>query len=387
MRYNIKNGTVKLYIKASADSIYIQVIDTGIGIHPQDLPHIFERYYQSQQPDAPIQGGSGVGLAIAQEYARLMQGGLTVQSRLGEGSTFTLVLPKKLAMAPPSTNTITADIALLSAATPEILPSSIKARRHEHKPALLIVEDNVEMQELLWQITTSHYEITRAENGVAALEILKNKTVDCIVTDLMMPQMDGFELISLLKKNPFWQHIPVVVLTARANEQDKIQVLRMGIDDYLHKPFSAQELLVRLENLIINYQHRQKYQQIQALSSESLVSADQQWLQLLEEKVLQILQRNPSFTLLDVADEINISERHLRRKLQEIAGMGANDYIREIRLQKARRLLEHKVMNTVSEISYAVGFTSVSYFSKVYVERFGKKPSEYLSNITEKPQL
>ncbi|MDX1940971.1 MAG: response regulator, partial [Saprospiraceae bacterium] len=373
LKYNSKLGKVDIWVEELPNTIRIQVIDIGIGIHPDDLPHIFERYFQSKQPNAPIQGGSGIGLAIAQEYAQLMQGELRAESQLNKGSTFTFVFPKKIVQAP---KIVDYDYPLQS--TFKIPDLNQNGNTKNGKPELLIVEDNVEMQELLLQITSPHFEVLQAANGEIALEILQRHSVDCVLTDLMMPHMDGFELIAALKKNPTWQWLPVVALTARANEQDKLQTLRFGIDDYLYKPFSPHELLARLQNLAKNYQNRLKSQRLQNLAQETLQSADQQWVGRLESSTMQLLKNDPEFTLIDLANEMNLSERHLRRKVHEIIGMTANEYIREIRLQKARQLLEQKAMNTIAEVSYAVGFSSVGYFTKVFSERFGRKPSEYL---------
>ncbi len=300
-----------------------------------------------------------------------MNATLHVTSELGKGSTFTFIFPKKVVKIPAET--------LDSAQVPAIhyQMNEFAKRKNRFEYTLLIVEDNVEMQGLLYQIAHPYYNVLQAEHGAAALEMLSRHQVDCIISDIMMPHMDGFEFIHILKQKQAWMQIPVIMLTARADEQDKLRALRMGIDDYMHKPFSAQELLTRIDNLIANFKNRRKYQRLENITDELLLSADQQWLQKLEQKALKVLGQNPDFTLMELAAEVNLSERHLRRKLLEITGMSANDYIREIRLQKARHLLEKNAMNTVSEISYAVGFSSVSYFSKVYGDRFGKKPSEY----------
>lgn len=374
LKYNVTNGKVTLVVKELEETIQIEVVDTGVGIHPEDLPHIFKQYYQARQLNNATQGGSGIGLAIVSEYSKIMNGTLSVESTPGKGSTFSYIFPKRSAETP--FHALESEASHQFAPVVNYLPKAQNGHS-EKKCSILVVEDNVELQALIYQITHAHYHVIQAEHGKAALEILAQNRVDCIVTDIMMPQMDGFELITSLKIKQAWQQIPVIVLTARANEQDKISALRMGIDDYIHKPFSPQELLARIANLILRFKNRQKYQRLENITQEALLSADQQWLQNLEKKAWSILNLNPDFTLRELAAEINLSERHLRRKLQEITGMNANDYVREMRLQKARHLLEKNAMNTVSEISYAVGFSSVGYFSKVYGDRFGKRPSEY----------
>ncbi len=364
LKYTGKEGRVTLQIKAEERQMHVMVMDTGTGIHPDDLPHIFERYFQSSQTNTTAQGGSGIGLSIAWEYARLMKGNLQAFSVLGEGSHFIFSFPKKIASTdniPPATATIK------NGQAKKIIPVTEKAQ------TVLLVEDNAEMQQLLRQMIEPTHRVLSAPNGAVALEILEQHSVDAIITDLMMPQMDGFELLGYLKSHLAWQAIPVIVLTARANEEDKLHALRIGVDDYLYKPFSPQELLVRLQNLLVHRAKRLGQQQ-----DPAMLSADQQWLREVESKAFQLLKEIPEFNISDLAEITLLSERHFRRKIQQISGLTANEYLKEIRLQYARQLLENKVMNTVSEVSYAVGFTTTHYFSKVFAERFGKKPSEYL---------
>jgi signal transduction histidine kinase/DNA-binding response OmpR family regulator/ligand-binding sensor domain-containing protein len=368
VKFTTEEGLVELRVWETKHHLRLWVRDTGKGIPAEDLPHVFERYFQSKQPHLPVQGGSGIGLAIAWEYAQLMSGVLTVESEVGKGSTFTLSIPKKLAPQ-----------RLESPVLPDLeIPYSPPPVAADNKPyTLLLVDDNVEMQKLLRNIVEPQYGVLQAENGVAALKILHQHPVDGIITDLMMPQMDGFGLIERLKSHDDWRLKPVLVLTARANEQDKLQALRMGIDDYLYKPFSPQELLVRTQNLLHNYHNRMTYK-TEVNGHNKPLSADENWLQTVETYILQLLRHQMNFNIIDVAKQMYMSDRHFHRKIQQLTGLTANDYIKEIRLQKAKQLLEAKVFNTVSEVAYAVGFSSASYFTKVYTERFGKKPSEYL---------
>jgi signal transduction histidine kinase/DNA-binding response OmpR family regulator/ligand-binding sensor domain-containing protein len=369
-KFTTTGGKIGIQITEQPDTLTLHVTDTGTGIHPEDLPRIFDRYFQSQQANAPLQGGSGIGLAIVQEYAQLMQGKVEVTSHPGKGSTFTFQFPKKSVSLLP---TSLPDTALLpTASSPLPPPTALNG-----KQTVLVVEDNVAMQVLLCDILQAHYRCLRAENGVAALEILQQQPVDCCITDLMMPQMDGFELVDALKKNSRWQSVPVIVLTARANETDKLQALRMGIDDYLYKPFSPAELLTRVQNLLNYYENRRTQRRLDHLVQEHLESADHVWLQQVEQCALRLLGSHPGFTLFDLAAGVSLSERHLRRRIQEVTGMAANEYLREIRLQKARQLLEHRAKNTIAEVSYAIGFSSAGYFTKVFTERFGKKPADY----------
>lgn len=374
LKFTGKAGNVIIDVTDSKYEVNIKVTDTGKGIPPEDLDRVFDRYFQSKHTNSSLQGGSGIGLSIAREYAQLMGGKLSVESTVGKGSSFTFIFPKKVA----GNNLINGSESIFSNEDKSNFIQNNKPHVSK-KSTILLVEDNAEMQALLREIVEPEHRVLQAANGANALEILAEQAIDGIVSDVMMPQMDGFELISRLKADPSWQSIPVIVLTARANEQDKLHALRMGVDDYLYKPFSPQELLVRIQNLLENRQKRLEYlQSLDHHESEAAPSADQQWLQDVESSSLQLLKQNPEFKLPDLADQIHLSERHLRRKIQELTGLTANDYLREIRLQQARQMLEQHSSHTVAEISYAVGFTSPSYFAKLYAERFGRRPSEYL---------
>lgn len=373
LKFTPTGGRITLQIQEKETSMLLQVIDTGIGIAPPELPHVFERYFQAKS-NGTSYGGTGMGLNIAQEYAQLMQGTLHATSTLQEGSTFSFHFPKK----ETTLDVISTD----SDITNKKEPAS-KAKLEDKKSkaqTILLVEDHVAMQELLRQIVSPTYEVMQAVNGKMALEILEKQTIHGIVTDIMMPEMDGFELVERIKGDPRWQHIPIIVLTARANEVDKLQALRIGVDDYLYKPFSPQELQARLKNLLSNQQRRSISNKLSSTVSPDLMNADQQWLMELENKTQELLKQNPDFKSTDIAALMNVSEVHLRRKIRSISGLSANDYIKEIRLQRARQLLEHKVMTNVSEVAYAVGFATPRYFTELYIARFGKKPSSYLRN-------
>jgi len=189
--------------------------------------------------------------------------------------------------------------------------------------------------------------------------------------------MDGFELIERIKANEKWQFKPLLVLTARANEQDKIRALRMGVDDYIFKPFTPQELIIRTQNLLKNYQKRLHTNHHPLNGEGEMKNADANWLQEVETTVFDLLEKTPDFRIMDVSRQLHMSERHFHRRIQELTGLTANEYIKEIKLYKAKKLLETGAMKTISEIAYAIGFSSSSYFSKVYTKRFGKKPSDY----------
>lgn len=369
VKFTSSGGLVEMSVEEKEAEIHISVSDTGVGIAQEELPNVFERYFQAKS-SSRVSGGTGIGLNIAQEYAQLMQGTLHVESTPYKGSRFSFHFPKKEAAA---------EVVIHQENESNKLIENTPAKNGKNKSqTILLVEDNEALQELLWQIVSPDYKIIQAANGIAALEILEKEKIHGIITDLMMPQMDGFEMIEEIKASDRLRHIPIIVITARANELDKLQALRIGVDDYLYKPFSPLELQARLHNLLSNKQRHIALNT--TLEATDTPNADQQWLIELETKALELLKQKPDFKSNDIAFGMNISEVHLRRKIRSITGLSANDYIKEIRLQRARQLLEHKKMSNVAAIAYAVGFTTPRYFTELYIARFGKKPSSYLWN-------
>ena len=260
------------------------------------------------------------------------------------------------------------------------------------------------MRRFLLEVLSPYYKVIPVANGAEALAILqeepihqKLETINLILTDLMMPEMDGYSLLETLKADARWQHTPVIVLTARASLADRLTALRMGVDDYLAKPFDTEELLARAANLIQNYQERQEWRRKQTaetggeggiqvqfpkleqlLQSENHQPVDQQWLEKVE-KIAFKQAGDPEFSPRILADELDLSSRQLLRKLKQLTGMTIADYLREIRLQKARQMLERKACSTVAEACYAVGLSSPKHFTRIFRQRFGKNPSDYLN--------
>ncbi|MEM9686634.1 MAG: ATP-binding protein, partial [Bacteroidota bacterium] len=356
--------------------VTISVNDTGDGIPEKDLPHIFERYYQVSDPEKINQGGTGIGLALALELAKLHGGTLSVESKTGKGSRFTLSLPENLIANSQR-------LALLQPIVPEPVrplpwPASLHniTNRQSVKPHVLLVEDNPDMRQYVLGIMTPAYEVVEVGDGIAALEHLKKTTPDLIISDIMMPRMDGITLAKMLKKEDRLKTIPFITLTAKADKSDKIAALRIGIDDYLTKPFNAEELEARAANLIRNYRERQA---ISKTDSEEipLPTHQDKVVTAMKDLILEQLE-NSTFTLNDLASSQNMSLSTLKRFLKKATGLTPGQFIREIRLQQARKLLETRQYPTVLEVVHAVGFENASYFTRLFSERFGKKPSAYL---------
>jgi signal transduction histidine kinase/DNA-binding response OmpR family regulator/Flp pilus assembly protein TadD len=375
IKYTPEKGhiSVALYEKEEGpQTIVLEVKDSGIGIRAEDLPNVFDRYYQVDAEENKA-GGSGIGLTLTQEVAKLMKAELKVESQRQKGSTFFFEFSAREVMG-----------VVQAVEQPQITQRNSFEQVSEpagERPTILVVEDNKQLREYLQFILSDQFKVVTAENGAVALEKLSGLDCQLILSDVMMPRMDGFELLTELKKSDQYRQLPVIMLTARSEMDDKLKALRVGVDDYLLKPFVEEELLARIENLLGNYSNRQK---LQAASKEGMVSetltisnVDLKWLSELEE-LLKSEVANPDYNIEQLAAYFFISRSQLQRRLKKVTGLSPNKYFREIKLQVARELLDSGDFRTVNEVATAVGFTSAHYFSTIYDKRFGKMPSKLL---------
>ena len=377
VKFTPPGGSVSLTARFEGSQLVLTVADTGKGIAPEDLPHIFDRYYQSKLLKSNIQGGTGIGLALSKEYARLLGADIRVDSRPGVGSTFSIAF---------SPHTVPEAIYPITPPQPPQLPSLQHGRRgdfSDRRYTLLIVEDDQDMLSYILSLLQADYNLLTATNGEMALQLLSTTSVDLVLSDVMMPQMDGFQLLEEGKRR--YNDLPFILLTARIETADRLRALQLGVDDYLTKPFVEDELKARLRNLLARYDERRKAR-TEALSSGNVPdtlspladqSFDRKWLTNLEE-IVQCNISSPDFGVVNMAAQMNISERSLYYKIKSYTGMTPNQYLLEVRLMKARQLMENKSYSTVSEVCFAVGFSSLQYFSKVIKDRFGKPPSAFL---------
>jgi signal transduction histidine kinase/CheY-like chemotaxis protein len=386
IKFTPKGNRITLLISETEDQLNIKVSDTGKGVHPNDLPFIFERFYQSKQEDQKLYGGTGIGLALVNEFAELMGGKAYAESTLGVGSQFYFELPLK----PVSVENFVSKSAI-----------TIVNSEFEEEPidrigtdfTILVVEDNEDMRNFICQLLESRYKkVLQAKNGAEGLEQLAKHGLDIrlVVSDVMMPEVDGLTMLKEIKRNKEWAGIPVVMLTALAAERDKLAALTIGVDDYLTKPFSVTELLARVQNLLYNYHQReewqksQEYLQIESVDQiETVVpktsGQDGKWVNEIE----KFIKGSVSSGIPDVetvAVEFNLSIRQFNRKLKEITGLSTAKFIKEVQLQKARKELENGSSLSVKEVAFNNGFELPSTFSKLFKIRFGKSPSEYLKN-------
>lgn len=384
--FNMNSGSI-------ADIVF-EVTDSGKGIPEEDLPFIFDRFFQSSKMEESNTGGSGIGLAFSKELTHALNGELTAKSEHGKGSTFRLILPFRITNATNPTERVS-DESAAELIPMEIYTSDDEGIRLKNSHTILIVDDNTDLLQFISEILSPLFKVVTANDGVEALHLLemKNQPIDFIISDVMMPRMDGFELLEKLKSHQEWKKLPVVLLTAKATTEHKIRALRIGVDDYLYKPFSTAELLARVQNLLHHYEQRNEELYSEELvnpssgqqeknNSESNTNAklseyDLNWLEKAESVCKSNISNN-NFNVPDFADKLALSERQLHRRINELTGLTPNKYIREIKLQHARELLEIGRYKTVAEVAYHVAFEKPEYFSKLFSERFGVKPTSLL---------
>ena len=403
LRYT-HNGAVALSVSESNGSIRIEVSDTGTGIHAEDLPHIFERYYQAKHTKGLVSAGTGIGLTLAKELAQLMNAHLYVESEWTKGSHFFLVLPKKMgiqrtdAQQKKTISEYEAEQNVRSKVHNHTTENGHKKDKHTKgiRPIVYIVEDNDDMRQFLESALTTHFHILPFSNGKEVWKWLSDLSSDSdvfpdlILTDLMMPKMDGWKLFREVKAHPAFHAVPVLILTAKADQQDKLHALRIGVDDYVFKPFDEDELLARMKNLTKNYKKRKNISAPKAVLAENTSdlqkevahsvsdnALNREWLQQVEE----ITQKGISsfaFNVSSLSREMALSTRQFSRRIKELTGLTPGQYIHEVRYATARKMLEEQQFTSVKEVVYAIGLKDTKHFSRQFKARYGKPPSSYL---------
>jgi signal transduction histidine kinase/DNA-binding response OmpR family regulator len=382
IKFTPEGGHVQVDSHISADEkwLTITVADTGIGIPSEKLPKIFDRFYQVDGSVNRKYEGTGIGLALVKELVEVLQGSIDMESTVGKGTTFVIKLPidymtwKKniveISQQPKSQQTV---LATDSEASP--LPAGLS----DEVDMLLIVDDNADIRAYIRSIFEAKYQIVEAANGREGIVKAQEITPNLIISDLMMPEIDGFEFCKYLKNNELTSHIPVIMLTAKANIESRIEGFELGADDYLIKPFNAKEIQVRVKNLIEKQQKLQEYfsgKTIDLKPNEIRInSIDVVFINKAKE-ILEKHLSNKDFGAEEFAREMALSQKQFLRKLKALTNLTINEFIRDFRLQRAANLLSQKAAN-ISEIAFQVGFESLSYFAKTFKEKFGKLPSEY----------
>ncbi len=354
IRYTSEKGKVSIHIHLKGPKkCSIAVCDTGRGIPQKDLPYIFQSFYRAGN-STNENGGSGVGLSFSKEVIELHKGELTVESAENKGSTFQVTLP----ILKSNETFLTSDT---------IVRTTINLDQTD----ILLVEDNTDMQQYIIDLLDKAT-IYAASNGKEALDVLDQISPQLIITDYMMPEMNGYEFIQQIRQKNI--HIPVIVLTARIDRKGKLDFLRLGIDDYLTKPFNEEELLIRIKHCMDNYGEQQRTNnKTIPLNVDNNTIQDDDEFNSIKSYISQNM-HSPTFSVHKLATHFALSERTLHRKIKSLSGLTPNGLIRELKLQKAKTLLENNAVHSMKELAARVGYTSTSHLSGLYEKRFGARP-------------
>ncbi|TVZ55644.1 signal transduction histidine kinase [Lutibacter sp. Hel_I_33_5] len=388
--------SIKISTKEKKDTKYIQldIEDTGKGISKENVKYIFDRFYQLGQK-SNTQLGTGIGLSLTKSLVNLHNGKITVKSTKGKGSVFTVTLP--LGKSHLKKNQLVNDKNLIEnstsqflnpihQATPQTINNDISKNQVDNTlSTLLIVEDNPEVRSLLKSIFNNNYNIVEAENGKIALELAIEKSIDLILSDVMMPEMDGIELCQNIKSNIKTSHIPVVLLTAKTSKKSQDSGFQTGADSYILKPFDPKTLSLRIDNLINSRKNLiSKFRKELITKPKEIVatSADEKFLA----KALEIVENNlsnPDFSVIDLTEKLNMSRSVLYRKIKALTGQSIAEFIRTIKLKRAGQLITSKTDMNISEIAYELGFNDLKHFRKLFKKQYNELPSQYRVNHTK----
>ena len=384
-KFTSEGGTVNLILSTEEieqrNYVRIEVSDTGIGISESDLPYIFNRFYQvGNQGDEKM--GSGIGLHLVREYVNIHEGRTTVSSRMDRGSTFVVWLPMDLK---PESGDIFEEATDEKPDDKEKEASGVLLSADDSRRKVLLVEDNKEFRTFLKEQLEDFYQIVEAADGEEGERCAIDENPDLIISDIMMPKVDGIELCRRIKTNMQTSHIPVILLTARTADDIKINSYEVGADSYMSKPFNFDMLMVRIEKLIEQQEKRkQEFRKNIEVnpSAITITSLDEQLIQ----KCLEYIEKNmdhPEYGVEELSRDLGMVRMSLYRKLQSITGNTPTDFIRSIRLKRAAQLLQGSQLPIV-EIANRVGFSSSSYFAKCFKEMFGVLPKQYAEDYGKK---
>jgi len=382
IKFTSANGKIFVHLNKiqtkDDEFLSIKFKDTGLGLTENDITHLFDRFYQVDDVSSQKRSGTGIGLSLAKEFVELMNGTIDVESTLGKGSTFTVQIPitnnavktvdAKITVEPPikkTSNSTKTESTVLDEAS--VLPLA------------LIVEDNEDVAHYLKACLKGKYQTIHAINGNLGIDMAYEKIPDIIISDVMMPGKDGFEVCAALKSDERTDHIPIILLTAKVTTEDRLTGLAHGADAYLAKPFNEKELFIRLDQLVLV---RKKL--IDKIKKEGFIKflnnrAENPETKFLQ-KVIKLVNEeisNATFGASDLASKLHLSESQVYKKLKAITDKSTAVFIRSIRLQKAKELLQ-TTNKTISEIAYEVGFNDPSWFSRAFKEEFGFAPSDFL---------
>lgn len=373
LKFTPEGGQVRVYIHYENQQFFLKVKDSGPGIPEKYHPKIFDRFYQVEETYNSLQKGSGIGLSLVKELALLHKGGVYVENNSDGGCLFTVWIS-----CPPAGSTAQIPSEMVShpqeiSNTTEDFPEHLY---HEGDVLILVVEDQHELRKFITENITGNYQFIEAPDGKKGLELAIQKVPDLIISDVMMPEINGIELCRKIKENEITAHIPFILLTARAEQADKIEGLHAGADDFLVKPFSIEELQLKVRNFI-HFQQTlvQKFKSISS-SEEDKIQVFPSHQQAFLDKLISCTRQNmsnPQFGVSMLSEICNLSSSQLTRKLKSITGDTPADFIRTIRLKKAFELLKNS--DRIADVAWSVGFEDPAYFGKVFKKHFGFPPS------------
>ncbi|MCF7859780.1 MAG: response regulator [Candidatus Cloacimonetes bacterium] len=387
-KFTPEGGNIECTVEKLIDEAEIRISDSGVGIPEDRIDKIFDRFYQVDGSHTREGEGTGIGLALTKELVELHKGKIKVESKAGEGTTLIISIPlgKKHLQPGEIIEEEFPEKPKISADKIEPVPE-LENRKQKtdidlfidaDKSLLLVVEDNTDVRKYVIDHLEDDYRIQEAVDGKDGMEQALNRMPDLIISDVMMPKMDGFELCNKLKTDEKTSHIPIILLTAKATSEDKIEGYETGADDYIMKPFDAAELKVRVKNLIENRRKIQgKFSSDGFSIPKELNPIDERFLK----KVLKVINEHISeenFSIELLSKESAMSKEQIYKKLKALTGKSPSLFLRSIRLAKAKKMIKEN-KNTISEISYLVGFSSPAYFTKCFKEEFGSSPSDLIS--------
>jgi CheY-like chemotaxis protein/AraC-like DNA-binding protein len=359
-----ENSQILVKIEGTENQVLMAVTDQGPGIDAHDLPHVFERFYQSHRSLPQNKEGSGIGLSIVKEYVQMHNGSVKAVTDGKSGTTIEIVLPVQQAS--------------VDTAQPFAKATKPIFKENSKKPVVLVVEDNLEILNFIANNLANQYKCITAQNGKIGFEMALVEQPDIIITDVMMPVMDGLEMCRRLKENITTSLIPVIVLTAKDDRDTELKGYQIGIDVFIAKPFEISYLSERIRNLLKGRNllvQKARQEAIIQPKEEEIVSPDEKFLTIITQ-IIEAEMANPDLNVNVLSERSGYSAKQVYRRIKSLTGQTAVDYIRSVRLKKAAMLLSGKTF-TVAEVMYMVGFSNHSYFAKRFQEMFGKSPKQF----------
>ncbi len=384
-KFTPEGGNIDFTVEKMINEVEMRIADNGIGISKQRIDKVFDRFYQVDESHTRESEGTGIGLALTKELVELHKGKIKAESKEGEGTTLTVQLPLGKDHLKPEDiveRKVKTETEVTEEET-ELIPETDNRKEKTDvdvlldtdKPLLLIVEDNSDVRKYIISHLESDYRIQEAVDGEDGLEQAMNHIPDLIISDVMMPKMDGFELCNKLKTDERTSHIPIIMLTAKATSQDKIEGYETGADDYIMKPFDATELKARIKNLIdIRIKLHEKFSSDDYSIPKELNSIDEQFIK----RVLGVINEHISeeeFSIEELGKESAMSRAQMYKKIKALTGKSPSLFLRSVRLSKAKKMIKVG-KGTISEIAYSVGYSSPAYFTKCFSDEFGYSPSD-----------